>query len=107
MLVSGDQWPVFLYAGYTYDAEDPWNGLCRSPLLVSVRDPLHLICYNLLDTEFSDVLGVQACIHITQFSRKGAQSYPLWQCSHSWDDARDGSVNCLYCYPGTLSSLTK
>ena len=38
--VSGDQWPVFLYANYTYDAEDPWNGLLRSGLLVSVSVPL-------------------------------------------------------------------
>lgn len=34
--VSGDQWPVFLYANYTYNAEDPWNGLLRSGLLISV-----------------------------------------------------------------------
>ena len=34
--VAGDQWPLFLYANYTYDAEDPWNGLLRSGLLVSV-----------------------------------------------------------------------
>ena len=34
---TGDQWPVFLYANYTYDAEDPWNGLLQSGLLVSVR----------------------------------------------------------------------
>ena len=36
MSVSGDQWPIFLYHGYTYDPEDPWNGLFRSTLLVSV-----------------------------------------------------------------------
>lgn len=34
--VSGDQWPIFLYAGYVYDSEDPWNGLFRSSLLVYV-----------------------------------------------------------------------
>ena len=34
--VAGDQWPIFLYADYAYDAEDPWNGLLRSGLLVSV-----------------------------------------------------------------------
>ncbi|KAH7918541.1 hypothetical protein BV22DRAFT_1108331 [Leucogyrophana mollusca] len=27
MTVSGDQWPIFLYLGYNYDPEDPWNGL--------------------------------------------------------------------------------
>ena len=34
--VVGDQWPIFLYADYTYNVEDPWNGLLRSGLLVSV-----------------------------------------------------------------------
>ena len=36
MLVSGDQWPLFLYADYRYDLEDPWNGLFRSAILVLV-----------------------------------------------------------------------
>jgi len=35
LAVSGDQWPIFLYQGYQYDQEDPWNGLFRSALLVS------------------------------------------------------------------------
>ena len=34
--MSGDQWPLFLYADYRYDPEDPWNGLFRSAVLVSV-----------------------------------------------------------------------
>ncbi|KAG0695576.1 hypothetical protein DFH29DRAFT_814029 [Suillus ampliporus] len=33
MLVCGDQWPIFLYAHYVYDSEDPWSGLLRSCLL--------------------------------------------------------------------------
>ncbi|KAG1783331.1 hypothetical protein EV702DRAFT_959376 [Suillus placidus] len=33
ILVCGDQWPVFLYANHTYDAEDLWCGLLRSRLL--------------------------------------------------------------------------
>ncbi|KAG2136453.1 hypothetical protein DEU56DRAFT_871539 [Suillus clintonianus] len=32
--VCGDQWPIFLYAHYVYDHEDPWSGLLRSRLLV-------------------------------------------------------------------------
>ena len=36
MAVSGDQWPIFLYYGYDYNPEDPWNGLFRSTILVSV-----------------------------------------------------------------------
>ena len=34
--VAGGQWPVFLYANYTYDPEDPWNGPLRNGLLVSM-----------------------------------------------------------------------
>ena len=36
LMVAGDQWPVFLYSGYIYDAEDPWDSLFRSAILVSV-----------------------------------------------------------------------
>ncbi|KAG2090030.1 uncharacterized protein F5147DRAFT_658289 [Suillus discolor] len=31
--VHGDQWPMFLYAGYDYDPDDPWKGLLRSEIL--------------------------------------------------------------------------
>jgi hypothetical protein len=37
MAIPGDQWPVFLYRDYRYDAEDPWAGLLRSSLLIMVR----------------------------------------------------------------------
>lgn len=42
MTVPGDQWPVFLYAGYEYDAEDPWKGLFKSNILVCVSFVLTL-----------------------------------------------------------------
>ncbi|TFK21413.1 hypothetical protein FA15DRAFT_597916, partial [Coprinopsis marcescibilis] len=35
LIPSGDQWPLFLYQNYEYDADDPWNGLLRSSLLVT------------------------------------------------------------------------
>jgi hypothetical protein len=34
--VSGEQWPIFLYHNHEYDSDDPWKGLLRSSLLVSV-----------------------------------------------------------------------
>jgi hypothetical protein len=37
MMVAGDQWPIFIYEGYSYDPEDPWTGLLRSSLLVTVH----------------------------------------------------------------------
>ncbi|KAF8418377.1 hypothetical protein L210DRAFT_3615831 [Boletus edulis BED1] len=33
--VTGDQWPIILYANYMYDAKDPWNGLLHSGILIS------------------------------------------------------------------------
>ncbi|KAG1866328.1 hypothetical protein C8R48DRAFT_747584 [Suillus tomentosus] len=34
----GDQWPMFLYAGYGYDPNDPWKGLLRSEILIFIKD---------------------------------------------------------------------
>ncbi|KAG6376631.1 hypothetical protein JVT61DRAFT_1615 [Boletus reticuloceps] len=33
--VARDQWPIFLYANYAYDAEDPWNSLLCYGILIS------------------------------------------------------------------------
>ena len=37
LTVKGDQWPLMLYAKQEFDAEEPWDGLFRSELLVWVR----------------------------------------------------------------------
>ena len=34
--VSGDQWPLLLYKDQMYDPDEPWDGLFRCKLLVSV-----------------------------------------------------------------------
>ena len=36
IIVPGDLWPVFVYAGNAYDPENPWKGLFRSSILVCV-----------------------------------------------------------------------
>ena len=36
ILVTGDQWPIFLYANFIFDSEELWKGLLRSAILVSV-----------------------------------------------------------------------
>ena len=53
MQVKGDQWPIFLYADYMYDSEDPWNGLLHSGLLVSVS----FIAIPMIATTLSFFLG--------------------------------------------------
>jgi len=47
MRVSGEQWPLFLYADLAYDEQDPWNGLMRSEILVKVC-ALSLTCFVVL-----------------------------------------------------------
>jgi hypothetical protein len=46
--VCGDQWPIFVYANYTYDSEDPWLGLLRSRLLVYVGAVLSRSSFTVL-----------------------------------------------------------
>jgi len=36
MAVRGDQWPLLVYARQEFDAEEPWDGLFRSELLIWV-----------------------------------------------------------------------
>jgi hypothetical protein len=50
LVVSGDQWPLFVYANEVFDPEDPWNGLLRSRLLVNVSvrfEYTHAYCISL------------------------------------------------------------
>ncbi|KAF8836372.1 hypothetical protein BDN67DRAFT_992145 [Paxillus ammoniavirescens] len=60
--VAGDQWPVFLYANYTYDPEDPWNGLLWSGLLVSVYKHI-FTSPSSVDQEPKATWSGNACIH--------------------------------------------
>jgi hypothetical protein len=50
--VSGDQWPLFVYANEAYDPEDPWNGLLRSRLLVNVSAPRSVLNTCILIAHF-------------------------------------------------------
>jgi hypothetical protein len=71
MAVSGDQWPIFLYHGYNYDPEDPWNGLFRSTLLVYVTSSFVRLCLLML----TGIPGIQTHIYLTQFCGKGTQGH--------------------------------
>ena len=65
LVIKGDQWPIFLYHGYVYDEEDPWNGLLRSALLVKV-----------IPSRYEPQATYQRCRHrlINTYSRHRAQS---------------------------------
>jgi hypothetical protein len=58
LAVAGDQWPIFLYYGYNYDHEDPWNGLFRSSILVSVS------CFVVYSLPVEMVTSAKAFKHI-------------------------------------------
>jgi hypothetical protein len=57
LMVAGDQWPIFLYQGEQYDAEDPWNSLFCSAILLSVS-----LISNVSDRRYRN--GAQAYKHI-------------------------------------------
>lgn len=62
LMVSWDQWPIFFYSGYSYDAEDPWKGLFRSTILVSVG----LLFPPHETTSDHGVSGLQTYFHFTE-----------------------------------------
>ena len=55
LMVSEDQWPIFIYQGYNYNSEDPWNGLFCSSLLVLVSQLMD--CTDNSSTTDQDVRG--------------------------------------------------
>ena len=72
--VAGDQWPVFLYANYSYDAEDPWNGLLHSGLLISVS-----FFYYLSSSDSPKLFtGLQTRLYFTKFHRSRTESHSIW-----------------------------
>jgi hypothetical protein len=71
--VLGDHWPVFLYHGYNYDPEDPWNGLLRSTLLVSVSPDSACFQFKRIIT----FLGLQTYIYIPELRRQRTQSHSI------------------------------
>lgn len=36
LVVKGDQWPIFLYRGYNFNPDAPWDGLLQGQLLLNV-----------------------------------------------------------------------
>jgi hypothetical protein len=64
--VAGDQWPILLYANYTYDPEDPWNGLLRSGLLVSVSIELDMTYFIMSNELLPRLVGIQTYFYISK-----------------------------------------
>ncbi|KAF9230892.1 hypothetical protein BU15DRAFT_56753, partial [Melanogaster broomeanus] len=76
--VAGDQWPVLLYANYTYDPEDPWNGLLRSGLLVSAFKHI-FTSPSSVEQEPRATRSGNARIHGMRFVTKASISYVATQ----------------------------
>jgi hypothetical protein len=64
IMISGNDWPIFLYAAESYDPSDPWNGLFRGYLLVMVRSCLKRVASESL---FISVTGIQTYFYFTEF----------------------------------------
>ncbi|KAG0696343.1 hypothetical protein DFH29DRAFT_984656 [Suillus ampliporus] len=70
--VCGDQWPMFLYAGYIYDPEDPWSGLLRSEILICISS---LPKINSMDREPKATRSGNAYLHGMKSVTKGSLAY--------------------------------
>src|ERR1700722_2491235 len=96
LTVPGDQWPVFLYASHNYDPDDPWKGLFRSAILVSVSGSF-IVATRLTGVSYA---GIQAYIHITELRADGGQGYAVRQRANTWHDQRHARFSCLYSHSG-------
>ncbi|KAG1784298.1 uncharacterized protein HD556DRAFT_1433604 [Suillus plorans] len=98
--VHGDQWPMFLYAGYHYDPEDPWKGLLKSEILIyGVK---HVFTSpSSVDKEPKATRSGNAYLHGMKSVTKGSVAYIVTQvqfslCSSSvfsWTDMVTDSKN--------------
>ncbi|KAI5992631.1 hypothetical protein EDC04DRAFT_2872768 [Pisolithus marmoratus] len=76
--VAGDQWPLFLYADYSYNVDDPWNGLLHSGLLVSAYRHVFTLPSS-VDQEPKATRSGNACIHGMQMVTKALVAYVATQ----------------------------
>ncbi|KAI6006877.1 hypothetical protein EDD15DRAFT_2383856 [Pisolithus albus] len=85
--VPGDQWPVFLYADYSYDPEDPWNGLLCSGLLVAAYKHI-FTSPSSVDQEPKATRSGNARIHGMRCMTKASIAYVAMQTRFSLTSAQ-------------------
>ncbi|KAG1763010.1 hypothetical protein EDD22DRAFT_846647 [Suillus occidentalis] len=76
--VHGDQWPMFLYAGYIYNSEDPWKGLLKSEILVFGFKHV-FTCPSSVDKEPKATCSGNAYLHGMKSVTKGSLAYIAMQ----------------------------
>jgi len=88
---------MFLYQGNLYDAENPWKGLFRSSILISVSS---FPFFGDTVASWISHTGLQTRFHVTKLCWKGVKGYSLRKCPYPWHDSRDTCVDRLYRYSG-------
>ncbi|RDB25923.1 hypothetical protein Hypma_006362 [Hypsizygus marmoreus] len=102
-IIPGDQWPIMIYKDYKYDPEDPWNGLLRNRLLISVCPKTRTLVpsHSRAPTSLK-ISGIQTRIHLPKLRRKRTEGNTIWKRSHTWNDGCDHTIHRIHCYPGKL-----
>jgi hypothetical protein len=100
MTVPGDHWPIFLYAGDAYDADNPWKGLLHSQLLISVRDSRSRLFPDF--AAHHRCTGLQACFYVPQLGGERSEGNAIRQRTNTRNDTRHSRIDCIYCYTGKL-----
>lgn len=97
LIIPGDQWPTFLYAG-NFDREDPWKGLFKNAILISVSG---FLTTQKMDFRFTFVyIGFQARVYVTKLSGQREQGNAIGKHPNSRYDTSHLSSNCIYHYSG-------
>jgi hypothetical protein len=76
--VRGDQWPLFLYADLAYDPEDPWNGLLRNQLLITVCNFNFIVPSKLTCLRASNLSSLHQVLSTRKNSEQPGQEMPTF-----------------------------
>lgn len=103
LVPSGDLWPRFIYRGHTYDPANPWEGLLRGGLLVSVSLLPCVSVNDVLDVGSPhNEPGIQTRFYVPQLcwaNDEWVKGDPVFQFPNPWDEDCNGSSNCIYRNP--------
>ncbi|KIM64229.1 hypothetical protein SCLCIDRAFT_115360, partial [Scleroderma citrinum Foug A] len=102
--VAGDQWPVFLYANYTYDPEDPWNGLLRSGLLISAFKHIFMSPSS-VDQELKVTRSGNAHLHGMQSITKVSIAYACFALTSAQVFSHTDLITDLECFYTSILDL--
>ncbi|KAG2045801.1 hypothetical protein BDR06DRAFT_900155, partial [Suillus hirtellus] len=104
--VSGDQWPMFSYAGHKYDPDNPWKNLLRSGILIFVSFKHVFMSPSLVDKEKKATWAHNAYLHDMKSITKDSLAYIATQIQFALSSSSYHSILYLLEEPNEIKEVT-